>query len=158
MNSNQDLGEGVLYYGDHEREGTINELHSRAQFDDFIATQNGSSLAVVDVSLQHEAPPCIHVFPAVLALAKSFEGCCAFARLFGDESPETKALILDLKVVEVPTFVFYKDEKEVGRHVGSSRGDLIGKLLEVLSAQGIKPPPPPPRQKAPPKAKAKARR
>ena len=30
----------------------------------------------------------------------------------------------------------------VGRHVGSSRGDLIGKILAQQGAAGIAPPPP----------------
>lgn len=34
-------------------------------------------------------------------------------------------------ILEVPTFLFFKNGKEVGRHVGSSRGDLIGKILQV---------------------------
>ena len=42
---------------------------------------------------------------------------------------------------QVPTFVFYRAAKEVGRHVGSSRGDLIGKILQQQNALGIAPPP-----------------
>ena len=45
-------------------------------------------------------------------------------------------------IVQVPTFIFYRNGKEVGRHVGSSRGDLIGKILEQQAALGIKPPSP----------------
>jgi hypothetical protein len=44
---------------------------------------------------------------------------------------------------QVPTFVFYRSGKEVGRHVGSSRGDLIGQILMQQNALGIAPPPPP---------------
>jgi hypothetical protein len=40
--------------------------------------------------------------------------------------------------------VRYRHGKEVGRHVGSSRGDLIGRILEVQAAYGVQPPPPPP--------------
>ena len=45
--------------------------------------------------------------------------------------------------LQVPTFIFYRNGQEVGRHVGSSRGDLIGKILEQQNAQGIAPPSPP---------------
>ena len=45
--------------------------------------------------------------------------------------------------LQVPTFVFYRSGKEVGRHVGSSRGDLIGQILMQQNALGIAPPPPP---------------
>lgn len=45
--------------------------------------------------------------------------------------------------LQVPTFIFYRGGKEVGRHVGSSRGDLIGQILQQQNALGIAPPPPP---------------
>lgn len=43
---------------------------------------------------------------------------------------------------QVPTFIFYRAGIEVGRHVGSSRGDLIGQILAQQSRLGIAPPPP----------------
>jgi hypothetical protein len=45
--------------------------------------------------------------------------------------------------VQVPTFIFYRGGKEVGRHVGGSRADLIGQILQQQNALGIAPPPPP---------------
>jgi hypothetical protein len=75
-----------------------------------------------------DAAPCIHVFPAVVALARSFKGYAAFGRVMADASPEGQALLRDNNVVEVPTFLFFKNGREVERHVGSSRGDLIGKV------------------------------
>ena len=44
--------------------------------------------------------------------------------------------------LQVPTFLFFRNGKEAGRHVGSSRGDLIGQILQQQSAFGIPPPPP----------------
>ena len=44
---------------------------------------------------------------------------------------------------QVPTFIFYRNGEEVGRHVGSSRGDLIGQILAQQARHGIQPPPPP---------------
>lgn len=146
----QDLGEGVLYYTDHENAGVLTELHSKADFDAFVTNARNSpaKLEVIDVSLT-SAAPCVHIFPAVVALGKSFQGTADFARLIGDESPETEAMLKELDIKEVPTFLFYSEGKEVGRHVGSSRGDLIGKLLAQLSAMGVQPPPPPKREKQP---------
>lgn len=43
----------------------------------------------------------------------------------------------------MPTFLFFRNGKEIGRHVGSSRGDLIGQILLQQNALGIAPPPPP---------------
>jgi hypothetical protein len=65
----------------------------------------------------------------------------AFGRLPGD-APHNLELMAELNVVQVPTFLFYRGGKEVGRHVGSSRADLIGRILEIQMEQGIAPPPP----------------
>jgi hypothetical protein len=52
-------------------------------------------------------------------------------RLMGDENASTQGVLQAYNIMEVPTFLFFKNGKEVGRHVGSSRGDLIGKILQV---------------------------
>ncbi len=62
---------------------------------------------MVDVSL-NGAAGCVHIFPAVLALARSFQGFASFARLMGDENAETRAMLQELNVVEVPTFLFFR--------------------------------------------------
>lgn len=173
----QDLGEGVLYFGGAQGAGgrldpggLVAELKSRADLDAFVqgppqeeqeaaaaAAAAASSypasapdappgppaservLSVVDVSTAG-ATPCIHVFPAVVALARSFRGYARFARLLADDKPD---LLRDLGVVEVPTFIFFRGGKEVARHVGSSRGDLMGRIMEVQAEAGVRPPPPP---------------
>ena len=43
----------------------------------------------------------------------------------------------------MPTFLFYRGGRIVGRHVGSSRADLIGQILQQQNAAGVAPPPPP---------------
>lgn len=60
-----------------------------------------------------------------------------------DESEKCKEMAKDMNIIEVPTFIFYKNGREIHRHVGSSRGDLIGQLLAQLEKNNIKPPPPP---------------
>ncbi|KAK9868298.1 hypothetical protein WJX84_009404 [Apatococcus fuscideae] len=145
----QNLGDGVMYYGDSGRQGErpsdfVTELRSQEDLDAFISGSNKDDkiLTVIDVSLT-TATPCIHIFPAVLALAKNFTGYARFARLMGDASPAMQDIIRSLNVVEVPTFLFYRGGKQTGRHVGSSRGDLMGQILQQQSALGIAPPPPP---------------
>jgi len=137
---------GVLYFGDTAANGVhasdyVQELGSRADLDAFLAKQPAEVLTVLDVSLI-SASPCIHIFPAVMALAKNFVGYAAFGRLLGDASPAAEAVLRQLSVVEVPTFIFYRGGVEVGRHVGSSRGDLIGKILQYQSDYGVNPPAP----------------
>ncbi|KAK9810349.1 hypothetical protein WJX72_009187 [[Myrmecia] bisecta] len=142
----QGIGEGVLYYGDSAANGVkastyVPDLASREQFDKFLQQQDDKVLTVINVVLT-SATPCIRVFAAVLALAKNFVGYAAFGRLIGDGSDETRQLLQELNIKEVPTFIFYRGGKEVGRHVGSSRGDLIGKILQQQQALGIAPPVP----------------
>lgn len=57
----------------------VTELHSQADLDRFVRQQDDSVLTVINVSVSNAAP-CIHIFPAVLALARSFKGFAAFGR------------------------------------------------------------------------------
>ncbi|CAD7705085.1 unnamed protein product [Ostreobium quekettii] len=143
----EDLGEGVLFYGNTAAGGEkatkhVQEIHTISDLESFLGnTQQDSTLSVIDISLT-SALPCIRMFPAVVALAKNFKGYAAFARLLGDESEETKAMMGKLGIREVPTFLFFRRGKLVDKHVGSSRADLIGHILELQSIEGIPPPPP----------------
>eukprot|EP00890_Picochlorum_soloecismus_P000765 jgi/Picsp_1/168/NSC_00168-R1_thioredoxin-like protein cdsp32 len=143
----QDLGEGVLYFGDragnNEKASTyISDLKSVAELTSFVeAEEDEKMLVVVDVSLS-DASPCVHIFPAVLALAKNFSGLAKFARVLADQNDEFKAFMGENNIVQVPTFLFYRGGKQIGRHVGSSRGDLIGQILTQQNAAGIPPPQP----------------
>jgi hypothetical protein len=163
----QDLGEGVLYFGGAagaggrlDAGGAVAELKSKADLEAFVAegadpveqeggeeggggaSSAGSNrvLSVVNVATSG-ASPCIHVYPAVVALARSFQGYARFARLLVDDLPPE--LLQELGVIDVPTFVFFRGGREVGRHVGSSRGDLMGRIMETQMEAGVRPPPPP---------------
>jgi len=141
-----DLGQGVLYYGDRAGDGVVasefvQEINGRKEMDEFVQGQDKDILTVVDVSLS-DAEPCIRIYPAVLALAKNFAGMAVFGRLMGDTSEENEALIKELNILEVPTFLFYRNGQPVGRHVGSSRGDLIGQILMQQGSAGLPVPPP----------------
>lgn len=143
----QDLGEGVLYFGDtagnNEKASTyITDLESREELNEFTsAEQDDRMLVVVDVSLS-DATPCVHIFPAVMALAKNFTGMAKFARVMGDSNDDFKQFMADENITQVPTFLFYRGGEQIGRHVGSSRGDLIGQILKMQNAAGIPPPMP----------------
>lgn len=78
----------------------ITDIHNKQDLDTFLSKQDDNVLTVLDVSLRN-AGPCIHIFPAVLALAKNFTGYAHFARLIGDESEATQKLLKELKVNEV---------------------------------------------------------
>lgn len=57
----------------------VTDLHNQADVDRFVSQQDERVLTVIDVSVS-SAAPCIHIFPAVLALARSFKGYAAFGR------------------------------------------------------------------------------
>lgn len=59
-------------------------------------------------------------------------GVSVCVRLMADESAATEQVAHSFNIVEVPTFIFLRNGREVARHVGSSRGDLIGRILQVL--------------------------
>lgn len=69
------------------------------------------------------------------------QGYVSFARLLIDNAKK-EALGSELKILDVPTFLFYKEGKEVDRHAGSSRADLIGHILSIQGMDGLPPPPP----------------
>lgn len=94
-----------MYYADHAANGVkasqyITDIHNQQDLDKFIDQQDDKILTVLDVCLRN-AGPCIHIFPAVLALAKNFTGYAHFARLIGDESEATQKVLKELNVNEV---------------------------------------------------------
>jgi len=148
LHMDNNLGEGMLFYGNSAANGVkasdhVKEIRTRQDFRDFVtAEEDDTLLKVVTVTLQ-SAAPCLHIFPAVLALARNFTGFAEFSRLQGDTTPELRTLMRQYNIVEVPTFLFFRGGREIGRHVGSSRGDLIGQILRIQSEMGLSPPPVP---------------
>ena len=47
-------------------------------------------------------------------------------------------LQLDLKIIRVPTFIFYKDEEEIGRYVEYPRESMEKDILKILTRQPYK--------------------
>jgi len=138
----KDLGEGVLYFGDYAAQGEkatahVPELTSRDDMKLFVQGA-GKEIAVIDFSTE-QCEPCIHIFPAVLALAKNMKGHVRFARIVGDANSHTQALMKEFDVVQVPTFLFFKEGALIERYVGSSRGDLIGQILKIQGLFGEQP-------------------
>ena len=74
------------------------------------------------------------MYPTFIKLSKRMAETAVFARLNGDESDDCQELLRLMGVVEVPTFLFIKGGKLLGRYVGSGRGSLIG---EILRHQGV---------------------
>ena len=143
--ADQNLGEGLLFYGDSAAGGAkasdyVEQMSTVGDVEAFVAKQPEGTLSVVQIA-QNNAVGCIRIYPAMLALAKNLQGLAVFGRLMA-EGAEGRAAMELLKVKEVPTFLFYRNGKEVGRHVGSSRGDLIGQVMLQQSNAGMPMPAP----------------
>ncbi|CAL5086770.1 unnamed protein product [Urochloa decumbens] len=122
------LAGDVLYYGDSH--SAVVQLHSRGDVEALIDEHRGEKgkLVVLDVGLKH-CGPCVKVYPTVVKLSRSMGETTVFARMNGDENDSCMEFLRDMKVVEVPTFVFIRDGKIVGRYVGSGKGELVGEIL-----------------------------
>lgn len=162
----QAVAEGSMYYGDAMAGGAhvtdiVEEIHTKAELDDWMARCSlpgtgprgveidvpcDKQIGVLDVSLGKNSPECMHAFPAVVALAKNTAGAVRWARMLGDMSDETKAIMDQLNVSKAPTFIFYLDGKEVGRYQGSDRVQIMSAVIEIQRQNGIRMPKPPPRK------------
>eukprot|EP00210_Caulerpa_lentillifera_P006676 g6379.t1 len=146
----RNINEGVLFYantyaGGADASAHVFQINTIDDFNTFIQEAEDESriLKVVDVSIER-AEPCIKIYPAVLALARNLKGYVKFARVLVDD-PKTSSLAQELNIIDVPTFLYYKEGKEIIRHASSSRGDLIGDILTVQGMLGLPLPPPPPK-------------
>lgn len=142
-----DLREGLLYFGDQADPAAsvsshVRALRSSAEFDAFTSGADSDSVLQMVMITTPLCSPCIHVFPTYATLAANFKGLIEFAKLEAVSSPEYSALAKRLRLLEAPTFIVYRDGKEIDRSVSSNRGDLIGHLLGVAVQNGIRPPRP----------------
>lgn len=156
----QQLAEGVLYYGGQGAGGIhvsdwITECKSFAELDDFImscaapqAAAEGfigdvevpcdKQLAVVDIGVDKDAPAgCLHIFPAVLSLARNTAGFTRFARVAVDANDECKEIAKHFGVTQVPSFVFLAQGKVVDTYQGSNRIELMNRVLKFQRENGV---------------------
>lgn len=70
------------------------------------------------------------MMPQVEALAQKYEGKVKIAKV---EAPKNRRLCMDLRVMALPTFLVFKEGKEVERLSGNVSAEMvensIGKLL-----------------------------
>ena len=109
------LSEGVLYYGGAGAQGLrttdyVAEVKSKSDLRDFIDSCSmaqpaaagfdagidvpcDKQLAIVDIGVDKDAPAgCLHIFPAVLSLARNTVGFTRWARIAVDSNEECKAI------------------------------------------------------------------
>lgn len=134
----------------------VSEITSKADLEDFIQScamaqpaREGFStgidvpcdkqLAIVDVGVDKDAPAgCLHIFPAVISLARNTAGFTRWARLAIDKNDDTAAIAKQFGVSSVPSFVFIADGKVVDRYSGSDRVELMNHVLRFQEANGVK--------------------
>jgi thioredoxin 1 len=91
-----------------------------------------SELPVVVDFWGPQCVPCLALMPSVESLAGAYAGRVKVAKV---EAPKNKRLCLSLKVLALPTFLFYKNGKEVRRLSGDSVSsqmieDALQEMLE----------------------------
>jgi thioredoxin 1 len=99
--------------------------------DTFDTEVTASEVPVVVDFWGPQCVPCLALMPNVEAIAAKYEGRVKVAKV---EAPKNRRLCLGLKVLALPTFLFYKDGKEVERVSGDGVSiqmieDSIKKLL-----------------------------
>ena len=142
------LSEGVLYYGGAGAQGlrTTDYIDScsmaqpaAAGFDAGIDVPCDKQLAIVDIGVDKDAPAgCLHIFPAVLSLARNTVGFTRWARIAVDSNEECKAIAKEWGVDSVPAFVFMADGKVVDKYAGADRVELMNRVLRFQSANGVR--------------------
>jgi thioredoxin 1 len=69
--------------------------------------------------------PCLALMPNVEALSEKYSEKLKIAKV---EAPKNRRLCMELKVLALPTFLFYKDGKEIERLSGN---DLSIEMIEA---------------------------
>ena len=77
----------------------------------------GSQLPVVVDFWGPQCVPCLALMPGVETLAGAYDGRVKIAKV---EAQKNRRLCLSLKVLALPTFLFYKDGQEVSRLSGDN--------------------------------------
>eukprot|EP00386_Alphamonas_edax_P007434 GDKI01024750.1.p2 GENE.GDKI01024750.1~~GDKI01024750.1.p2 ORF type:complete len:106 (-),score=37.28 GDKI01024750.1:39-356(-) len=96
-------------------------VHHANSMTEFKAALNGvgDKLVVVDFFATW-CGPCVRIAPFVEQLAKEHPEC-VFVKVDVDAAPDVSA---DCKISAMPTFVYYKQGKEVHRHTGATPDTL----------------------------------
>jgi thioredoxin 1 len=79
-----------------------------------------------------QCKPCLALMPVVDRLEKEYAGKIKVVKL---NAPENRMLCAKLKVMGLPTYLFYKEGVEVSRLVGDQiiEGDLIAGIETTVS-------------------------
>lgn len=76
-----------------------------------------------------QCAPCRALMPQVEALEKKYQHKVKIVKL---EAPKNRRVCLSLKVISLPTFLFYKDGKEIDRLSGEVTIKKVEESLEKI--------------------------
>eukprot|EP00667_Euglena_gracilis_P007321 EG_transcript_7392 len=134
----QYLDDGMAWFGDRSSDGAhlsdlVQELHNVTDLEEFCRPKETTDLLRVVAVMTETSDSCIHMYPAIPAVAKHMKGRATFSRLLADSRPGKEAC-RKLKVEYVPLMVIFDAQtgQELARHVVSSRGDFMGLFLQSL--------------------------
>jgi hypothetical protein len=74
------------------------------------------------------------MYAAVFSLARGMKNNLRCARLIADKDASTREAARKLGVTQVPSFFVFKGGEQVGLYVGSSRGELVGRVMMAADA------------------------
>ena len=95
--------------------------------DSFAIEVEQSRVPVVVDLWSPQCGPCLALMPAVEKLAESYEGRIKFCKV--NVAAGNRRLCIELKVMSVPTFLFYKD--------GECKGRLTGDEVTIENIKSI---------------------
>ena len=100
--------------------------------DTFASEVVGSEVPVVVDFWGPQCGPCLALMPEVSALSEKYSGQVKVTKV---EAPKNRRLCLELKVLALPTFLFYKGGQECGRLSGNSvSAQMIEESIQKLLA------------------------
>ena len=77
--------------------------------------------------------PCKTFKPKYAGLAEIFSDC-EFYSVIGDRNDSTRQLMRDYKVRATPTFLFFRNGKEVHSHSGVNAQNMLNALKECIKS------------------------
>ncbi len=97
--------------------------------DTFDSAVLGSPLPVLLDFWGPRCIPCIQLDPFVAELGTEYQGRVNVAKVI---APENRQLCVNLRVMSLPTFIGFRDGKEIRRITGDVGRDAVRELVEGL--------------------------